>query len=150
MQARESFFDGVIDQSPLAIWISDTEGTLQHANPALKRLLNLTDEQIVGKYNVLKDPLAEQQGLLPLIRTVYEEGKSISFTCDWDGNDIPTLDLKSSSSVSVEGTMFPIHNPEGEFINVVLIWVEISDRLSACRDLDIAVDQRLPGVRVER
>ena len=94
LQDRESFLNRVINQSPFATWISDPEGKLQHANPALKKFLNLTDEQLVGKYNVLKDPLLERQGLMPLIRTVYEDGKTISFTCDWDGNDIPTMDLK--------------------------------------------------------
>ena len=128
LQAREAFFDRVIDQSPFATWISDAEGTLQHANPALKRFLNLTDEQLVGKYNVLKDPVTERQGLLPLFRTVFEEGRSINFTCDWDGNDIPTMDLKDSNSVSIEATMFPIHNPEGELTNVVLYWIDITDR----------------------
>ncbi len=124
----EIYLRRIVNQSPIAIWISDSEGTLQQANPALKKFLNLTDDQLVGKYNVLKDPLIERQGLLPLIRTVYEDGKSISFTCDWDGNDIPTMDLKGSSSVSIEATMFPIHNPEGELTNVVLNWIDITDR----------------------
>ena len=72
VKARESFLDRVIDQSPFAIWISDTEGTLQRANPALKKFLNLTDEQLVGKYNVLEDKIAERKGLQPLFRTVFE------------------------------------------------------------------------------
>jgi len=128
LQARELFFDRVIDQSPIATWISDAEGTLQRANPALKRFLNLTDEQLVGKYNVLEDTVAERQGLQPLFRTVFEEGKTINFYCEWDGNDIPTMDLKGSNSVSIEGTMFPIHSPEGKLTNVVLNWMDITER----------------------
>ncbi len=135
LTSGKAFLDRVIDQSPLAIWISDAEGTLQRANPALKKFLNLTDEQLVGKYNVLKDPLAEQQGLMPLIRTVYEEGKSVSFACDWDGNDIPTVDLKGSNSVSIEATMFPIHNSENELTNVVLSWIDITKRKQAEEEL---------------
>ncbi|MDM8523827.1 ATP-binding protein [Desulfococcaceae bacterium HSG8] len=131
LQAREAFLDRIIEQSPFAIWISDSEGTLQRANPSLKKFLNLTDEQLVGKYNALKDPVAEKQGLIPLFRTVYEEGKSISFTCDWDGNDIPTMDLKGSNSVSIEAAMFPIHNLENELTNVVLSWIDITERKRA-------------------
>ena len=128
LRAQETFFDRVIDQSPYATWISDAEGTLERANPALKKFLNLTDEQLVGKYNVLKDPLVERQGLIPLIRTVYEEGKTINFFCEWDGNDIPTLDLKGSNSVCIEATMFPIFNAEGELTHAVVTWIDISDR----------------------
>ena len=149
VRESESFLSRVIDQSPFAIWISDAEGTLQHANPALKKFLNLTDEQLVGKYNVLKDPLVERQGLMPLVRTVYEDGKSISFTCEWDGNDIPTMDLKGSGSVHIEASMFPIHNSEGELTHVVLNWIDISDRKKAedrirklNRDLEMRVRKR--------
>ncbi len=128
LQDNKVFLDNIIDQSPFAIWISDAEGTMQRANPALKKFLNLTDEQLIGKYNVLNDPVAERQGLLPLFLTVYNDGKTINFTCDWDGNDIPTLDLKSSKSVSIEATMFPIHNMEGKLTNVVLSWIDITER----------------------
>ena len=135
VKARESFLDRVIDQSPFAIWISDTEGTLQRANPALKKFLNLTDEQLVGKYNVLEDKIAERKGLQPLFRTVFEEGKTITFSLEWDGNDMPNMDLKGSNSVSIEATMFPVHNPEGELINVVLISIEITGRKRAEEEL---------------
>ncbi len=131
LKAREAFLDRIIEQSPFAMWISDSEGILQRANPSLKKFLNLTDEQLVGKYNAFKDSLAEKQGLIPLFRTVYEQGKSIRFTCDWDGNDIPTMDLKGSNAVSIEAAMFPIYNLENELTNVVLSWVDITERKQA-------------------
>ena len=137
LRARGEFLDRVIDQSPFAVWISDAKGTLKRANPALKKFLNLTDEQLVGKYNVLEDPLIEKQGFMPLIRSVYEEGKSINFTAYWNGEDIPTMDLKGSNSVSIEANMFPIHSPEGELTHVVLNWVDITDRIKAEHDLKI-------------
>jgi len=130
LQESKSLLGNVIEQSPFAIWISDAKGTLQLANPALKNFLNLTDEQLVGKYNVLQDPVVERQGLMPLVRSVYEKGASITFTCDWDGNDIPSLNLKGSKSVTIEATMFPIFSTEGELTNVVLNWIDITERQS--------------------
>ena len=128
---REQFLNRIIDQSPFATWISDSEGTLQRANPALKRFLNLTDEQLVGKYNVLNDTIAERQGLQPLFRTVFEDGKTITFSLEWDGNDMPSMDLKGSNSVNIEATMFPIHNSEGKLTNVILNWIDITERKQA-------------------
>ncbi len=131
LRTRESFLNSIITQSPFAMWIFDSKGTLQQVNPALNKFLNLTDEQLVGKYTIFKDTVIEKQGLMPLIRTVYEEGKTVNFTCDWDGNDIPAMNLEGSNSVNVEATMFPIHNPAGELTNVVLNWIDISERRKA-------------------
>jgi PAS domain S-box-containing protein len=131
LKAREAFLDRIIEQSPFATWISDAEGTLIRANPALKKYLNLSDEQLVGKYNVLQDPLIERQGLLPLVRSVFEKGETIYFTAEWDGNDIPSLNLKGSNSVSIDATMFPIFDSEGQLTNVVLNWIDISKRKRA-------------------
>ena len=128
---KQRFLDSVIDQSPFATWISDAEGTLQRANPSLKKLLNLTDEQLVGKYNVLEDKLAKRAGLIPLFKTVFEDGEVITFTLEWDGNDMPNMDLKGSNSITCEGAMYPIHNSEGKLTNVVLNWVDITERKQA-------------------
>ena len=129
--SKEKFIDSLIDQSPFASFITDIKGTLQRANPALKKFLNLTDEQLVGKYNVLKDKIAEKEGLQPLFRTVFEENKTITFTLKWDGNDMPNMDLKGSNSVIVEGTMFPIRNYDGKLTNVVMNWIDITQRKQA-------------------
>ncbi|NQV17268.1 MAG: PAS domain S-box protein [Armatimonadetes bacterium] len=72
--SREKFLDHIIDQSPFATWISDAKGTMQRTNPALKKMMNLTDDQLLGKYNVLEDKIAERAGIMPLVHTVFEEG----------------------------------------------------------------------------
>jgi len=59
-----SFLDSVMEQSPFAMWISDTKGTVIRTNSVLRTMLNLTDEQILSKYNVLKDGNLEEQGVM--------------------------------------------------------------------------------------
>ncbi|MBN1435570.1 MAG: PAS domain S-box protein [Sedimentisphaerales bacterium] len=129
--SKEQFLNRIIDQSPFAMWIADAQGVLQRANPALKKMLNVTDQQIVGIYNVLEDPVVEKQGFIPLIRSAFEEGKTVSFTCSWSGADIPFWNFEHARSVEIEATMFPIHNPEGELTNVVLQWIDITKRKQA-------------------
>ncbi len=128
---RERFLNRVIEQSPFAIWISDMNGTLQKANPALQKMLNLTEAQLVGVYNVLKDPVVEQQGLMPLVRSVYDKGETVHFTIQWCGEDIPEWDLKGSATVDIKATMFPIFNASNKMTNVVLLWMDVSDRKRA-------------------
>lgn len=131
LRSQKAFLDRIIDQSPFAIWIADAQGTIRRVNPALKTFLNLTEEQLVGKYNVLEDPLIEKQGLRPLVCSVFEEGQSVNFRAEWSGEEIPTLDLKGARSVSIEATMFPIFNSMGKLTHVVLSWIDITKRMRA-------------------
>ena len=54
------------------MWISDREGMLIKANRSLRETLNLTDEQLIGKYNVFNDKNLEMQGVMPMVRAVFE------------------------------------------------------------------------------
>ncbi|MCP3928157.1 MAG: PAS domain S-box protein, partial [Bacteroidetes bacterium] len=58
LKNNQNFLNSVIDQSPFAIWISDEKGTIIKCNAALEKLLNITDEQLIGKYNVFEDEVA--------------------------------------------------------------------------------------------
>ncbi len=126
--AKERFLDRIIDQSPFATWIADPDGTLRRANPALKTMLNVTDDQIVGVYNVLEDPLIEEQGLMPTVRKVFEEGETVHFTAHWAGAEIDKWNLAGSRTVEIEATMFPVFDAAGTMTNVVLHWIDITER----------------------
>ena len=125
---NEIFLNRIIDQSPFATWISDSKGTLERVNQALKTTLNLTDDQLIGRYNIFKDPLLERQGLMPRIRSVFEEGLTIHFNCDWDGRDIPEMNFTGSKPVSIQATMFPVFDRSGKLANVVTNWVDLSEK----------------------
>ena len=60
LQHSENFLNSIIEHSPQAMWISDSDGTLIRTNQALRNLLNTTDEELVGKYNVLRDNIVEE------------------------------------------------------------------------------------------
>ncbi|MCP3928197.1 MAG: PAS domain S-box protein, partial [Bacteroidetes bacterium] len=107
------FLDSIIEQSPYPTWISDMDGTMIRANPALKKVLNLTDEQLIGKYNVFQDPQVEEQGILPVVRNALEKGETTDFTLTWSGEDTNDPNLKESNTVHCEGIVFPIYNQKG-------------------------------------
>jgi len=102
LKNNQNFINSVIDQSPFAIWISDEKGTIIKCNAALEKFLNITDEQLIGKYNVFEDEVAIEQGLIPKIRTVFEDGKTANFSVEWDANK---LGYKDAKKVHIEGTM---------------------------------------------
>ncbi|MCP4672993.1 MAG: PAS domain S-box protein, partial [Desulfobacula sp.] len=88
LKNNQNFLDRIINQSPFATWVSDKKGTIIKCNVALEKLLNITGEQLIGKYNVFEDEIAIEQGLIPKIRTVFEDGKTANFSVEWDANEL--------------------------------------------------------------
>ena len=128
LKNNQTFLKRIINQSPFATWISDEKGTMIKCNAALKKFLNITDEQLIGKYNVFEDEVAIEQGEIPKIRTVFEDGKTVNLSAEWDGNK---LGYKDTKKVHIEGTMFPIHDDKGDLTNVVNHWIDITERKQA-------------------
>jgi len=128
LKNSEAFLNSVVEQNPFPIWISDSRGTLMRSNNALKKILNVTDEQIVGKYNVLADPVVERAGLLNRFLTVYNQGATVDFEIDWHAEKMPDVDWVDVSPVSIEGALFPIHDRTGKLTNAVMTYKDISDR----------------------
>ncbi|MCP3872312.1 MAG: response regulator, partial [Desulfobacteraceae bacterium] len=89
---------------------------------------NITDEQLIGKYNVFEDEVAIEQGLIPKIRTVFEHGKTANISVEWDAKK---LGYKDANKVYIEGTMFPIYNDKGDLTNVVNHWIDTTKRKQA-------------------
>ncbi len=75
LQKTVLFLTSMIEQSPAPMWISDDKGTLIKLNKACCDLLNITEDDVVGKYNVLRDNIVEEQGLLPLVQSLFEKGQ---------------------------------------------------------------------------
>ena len=91
VQDALAFLNALIDQSPNPLWISDEKGFLVRMNAACGRLLNISEEEVVGKYNILQDNIVEKQGFMPLVRSVFEEGNVVSFPLTYDSAELTTL-----------------------------------------------------------
>jgi PAS domain S-box-containing protein len=135
LAASERFLNNVIEQSPHAMWVSDAHGTLLRLNQACRELLAITDEDVVGKYNVLEDNLVEEQGHMPLVRSVYDEGKTVHFALRWRSSDLTTMELEGGPSVILEVTMSPVLDAGGRVIHAVIQHVDITERERALEEL---------------
>jgi PAS domain S-box-containing protein len=128
LQKSNALFEGITDQSPNPMWISDENGTLVRINQACCDLLNITAEEVVGKYNVLKDNLVEEQGFTPLMRTVFEEGRHVRFEMRYDSSRLKHLGLKGTSFVILNVNAFPIRDANGNVTNAVIQHIDITAR----------------------
>ena len=125
------FLGDVMEHSPFAMWISDKEGTVVKTNNALRKILNLTDKQILGKYNVFKDNNLVEQGVMDQVRAVFEERKSARFRIPWIGAKAGDVDFRGARDLWIDVSMFPIVDMEGYLTNVVCQWISITERKQA-------------------
>ncbi len=126
-----SFLDNIMDQSPFSMWISDASGTVIRTNKALRKALNLTKEQIVGKYNVFKDINLKEQGVMSQVRAVFEKKEPAQFSILWKVAKAGHVSLSGGRDLWLYASLFPVVDNAGRLLNVVCQWVDITKRKEA-------------------
>jgi two-component system cell cycle sensor histidine kinase/response regulator CckA len=126
LRENERLLNGIIDQNPHALWLSDRDGTLVRINRACCELLHIREAEVVGKYNCRRDNILEKQGLLPLVERVFQEGKTITFALDYDTARLSQLALEHSVHVVLEVTMSPVVNQHGELTNAIVMHRDVT------------------------
>ena len=64
-------FKLVIKQLAVDTQIYDMDGTMLYANDAWEKLWQTKHENAIGKYNILKDPQIEKNGMLPYVKKAF-------------------------------------------------------------------------------
>ncbi len=131
IQAARDFLNTLIDLSVFGMWISDREGTIIQVNRILCETMNMTDDQIVGKYNVFEDDNLKAQGVMPKVKAVFEQYQSAHFTIFWQAARMSDIAFQSVRDMYIDVYMFPILNTQGTLKNVVCQWVDISELKNA-------------------
>lgn len=129
LRTSQNFLDNIIEHSPHAMWISDASGTLIRLNEACRNLLHITNDEVVGKYNILKDTIVIEQGNLPLVKKVFEENKIARFSLEYDTTQLKSLKLRDKTSLSLDVTISPVLNTEGKVINAIIQHIDITERV---------------------
>ena len=125
------FLDSMIDQNPTAIWISDPSGTMIRTNEALLKLYKIKEEEIVGKYNLFKDPVLKQKNLIGPIKQVFDKGGTTSFELEYDTSLIKNVSFSQHTKIFLEVFAYAIQNIDGKITNVVIQNTDISKRKKA-------------------
>lgn len=131
LRNSEAFLNEIIEQSPYPFWISDEKGTLIRINQACKDLLHITDEMVVNKYNIFKDAIVIEQGLLPIIEHMYEKLEPVQFEITYDTSRIEEWHVENPTTVILDVTIFPIIDANGKLTNAVIQHKPITERKRA-------------------
>lgn len=135
LRNSEAFLNNIIDQNPYGYWISDDKGNLIRINQACCELLNITESDVVGKYNVIKDNIVKEQGMLPLVQSVFTKGETVRFEINYNTSKLKSVKLQQQASVILDTTVFPIKDISGKVINAVIQHVNITGRKQTEKEL---------------
>jgi len=141
LKKSEVFLKTVIEKSPFPMWISDVQGYLLSINSACRKLLHITEEEVVGKYNILKDSIVIEQGLLSLIESVYQQGNQVNFPMKWEAEKLQGLKFSDSTPVELDVTISPIINDNGKVTNAIIQHLDITKLKRVERELRLSVEQ---------
>jgi len=122
-----AFLISLIEHSPYSMWISDDKGTLIRLNQACRDLFYIQDDEVVGKYNIFWDGLMEAQGLLPIIKQVFENGKTTRFCSEYDTSRVKNFDLKERVSLVLDVTIIPVFDGRGRVTHAIIQHIDITE-----------------------
>jgi PAS domain S-box-containing protein len=145
LRNSEAFLNRMIEQSPLPTWIADDQGTLVRLNQACCELLKLSEDEVVGRYNIFHDNIVNDQGFMPLVRAVFERGETARFEIHYDSAKVRGLKLERTAAVILDVTIFPIRDTRGRITNAVIQHNDITARKLAEEALE-ASERRLSTI----
>lgn len=131
LQASKAFLDTILEQSPHALFVCDHKGTLIRMNQASRDLFRVTDEELVGRYNLYEDNLVEEQGLMPLVKRVFEHGEKAHFPMPYDSSRICGPQLKETRQMILDVTISPVLDAQKRISHAIVQHVDITKRTHA-------------------
>lgn len=150
LEKARALFGTVFESGPFPMWISDDKGICLKLNEALRQTWGVVDEDVIGKYNMFDDPAVEAQGFLPLIKSVFEEGRSVRFEIEYDAEQFNELTGANRKIKSViEATISPIKNALGKVTNAIVQQKDLTEWRLAEEAKDKAITRMKQAQKME-
>ena len=124
---QNDFINKIIECSAVSTWIADKDGTAIKANQACLDLFEITREEGIGKYNILKDDLIEEQGFSSEIKKVFLSGKVANIIFDYTIRNDEHVDSGNNTLKIVNGIYTPILDENGAVVNVVCQAIDLTE-----------------------
>ncbi len=132
---QKKFFEQTFMQSSTSTQILDREGWCLRINPKLTDIFGVQPDQIEGrKYNIFKDEEIKRQGIDVILRRVFEELKIESWEANFDiglAAESQGITVKEKKKVWFSNKAYPIIDPVGNLLNVVIQHEDITERKMA-------------------
>lgn len=117
----------MFELSPFSTVLYDTAGRVQAVNGAFERLFGLTRASIPADYTVLRDAQLARAGHLPEVRRAFAGETVVLPPVRYDA---ALLDGSGRASWT-QGHLFPMRDASGSITGVVLVHVDLTERIEA-------------------
>ena len=129
LRENEARFRTMFEQSPFGIQIFNPQGQTTHANQAYLALWGFTSVEQLGDFNILNDTQLAAAGLLPAIHQGFAGQPTPIPAMRYDPSLVPAI--TGGRSRWVESVIYPIKDAAGAIREVVIIFVDITERKEA-------------------
>lgn len=119
---QEHSYKSLVNQAPVAIQIFNLNGDMIQVNKAWESLWDARSTDAVNKYNIFKDPQAEQIGLTPIFKSVLKG----------ETHTIPEFKFSPSRSGFpgrdrwIKSIVYPVKDSFGKVLDVVFLHEDIT------------------------
>ncbi|MBI5874810.1 MAG: PAS domain S-box protein [Deltaproteobacteria bacterium] len=117
----KQFLERIIEQSPVSMAVFDKNGVCVMLNTTCKNLFGIAnDDQVIGKYNLLKDNELEEKGYAHLVHRIFE-GESVDMEIEYDISNVRHIQIKAGPK-RLKLKIFPIFDNDGSVSNIAVMY----------------------------
>ncbi|NEW81388.1 MAG: PAS domain S-box protein [Mariniphaga sp.] len=139
---QKYFFEQIFMQSSVSTQILDREGWCERINPKLSELFGVQPPDIEGRnYNIFDDKEIQRNGIIPLLNSVFKEGKPARWEVFFDigtSADSQNIKIKDKKKMWFRNWAYPIFDNNGEVCNVIIQHDNITESKLADQEMVIA------------
>lgn len=132
LYTQKQFFEQMFMQSSLSTQILDREGWCERINPKLTKLFGVQAQHIEGHlYNIFDDEEIKRKGIVPKLRKVFDEGKTVEWEVYFDiavAAQSQDVKIKRDKKAWFSNWAYPIKNQDGEVSHVIIQHTDITDK----------------------
>ena len=156
LRESEEKFRHLVEQSPFAIQIFNTNGYLDQVNEAFMKLWGVTEEmlpELLGKYNVLEDEETRRLGISKEIKRAFKGDFVALPLVEYDAASTFTdigMTRESGNKRWILPRLYPLKNTQGDVVKVVDIEEDITERKYAEEKYRVLVEQAQDGITIIR
>jgi signal transduction histidine kinase len=118
-----SLLVGIFFHSPVAFQVYRKDGHCLLTNPAFRRLFG---SEPPPEYNILRDELAQRNGLLDLVHRAFAGETILGPPLWYDPRELTQVNVTEGNRVAIESTFFPLRDREGTVQYIAIVFKDIT------------------------